>query len=63
MKLILTVQSSTAEVERMYSIDTHTKTPQRYSLAVSTVDAIVRVKFNGPKRLADFKPRKYIMKF
>ena len=63
VKIILTVQSSTAEVERIYSMYTHTKTPQRYSLAVSTVDAIVRVKFNGPKRLSDFKAREYVMKF
>lgn len=60
---ILTVQSSTAEVERIYSMYTHTKTPQRYSLEVATVEAIVRTKFNGPKKLRDFKAREYALNF
>ena len=63
MQAILTVQSSTAEVERIYSMYTHRKTPQRYSLAVNTVEAIVRTKFNGPKSLKDFEARKYAQKF
>ena len=63
VKNILTVQSSTAEVERIYSMYTHTKTPQRYSLDVSTVEAIVRVRFNGPKKLEDFHPTKYAKRF
>ena len=63
VQTLLTVQSSTAEVERIYSMYTHTKTPQRYSLAVPTVEAIVRLKFNGPKRLKDFQPQRFVMDF
>ena len=36
---------------------------RRYRLDVSTVDAIIRIKFNGPKRLKDFKAIEYIPDF
>ena len=36
---------------------------RRYRLDVSTVDAIIRIKFNGPKRLIDFDAISYIPSF
>ena len=51
------------QVERIFSYYTATKTVRRYGLDVSTVDAIIRIKFNGPKSLKDFKAIEYIPDF
>ena len=39
------------------------KTVQRYSLDVSTVEALIRIKFNGPKDPRDFDAARYARKF
>ena len=50
-------------MERIYSLYTNIKTVQRYNLDVSTVEAIIRIKFNGPKDPADFNAARYARKF
>ena len=39
------------------------KTVKRYSLDVTTVEAIVRIKFNGPKDLEDFDAPRFVKNF
>jgi len=47
LQIMLVLQASTAEVERGFSVMNDIKTPQRSSLAVETVDALMRVPLCG----------------
>ena len=51
------------QVERIFSIYNNVKTVKRYSLDVSTVESIARIKFNGPKDLEDFDSAWYVKRF
>ena len=51
------------QVERIFSIYNNVKTVKRYSLDVSTVESIARIKFNGPKDLEDFDAAWYVKRF
>lgn len=50
-------------MERVFSLYTNTKTVQRYNLNVETVDAIVRIKSNGPKSPGQFDVHHFVGKF
>ena len=50
-------------MERIFSYYTQIKTARRYNLDVSTVDALIRIRFNGPKSLTDLNTLKYAWKF
>ena len=50
-------------MERVFSYYTQTKTLRRYSLDVSTVDALIRIRFNGPKSLQDFDTFRFVWEF
>ena len=51
------------QVERIFSLYTNIKTVQRYSLDVLTVEALVRIKFNGPKDPAEFDAPRFARNF
>ena len=50
-------------MERIFSYYTQIKTARRYNLDVSTVDALIRIRFNGPRSLTQFDTLAYAWKF
>ena len=50
-------------MERIFSYYTQIKTARRYNLDVSTVDALIRIRFNGPSTVRDFDTLSYAWKF
>ena len=54
LQKILITSVSSADVERSFSILHHSKSKRRSSLSGSTLDAIMRLRINGPKNIFEF---------
>ena len=56
---ILVLPIGSADAERGFSIMNHIRTNRRASLAPETIDAMMRIRINGPNNLENFKAELY----
>ena len=59
IRTVLTIPIGSSDVERSFSILNQIKTKQRGNLESPTIDALVRIKLNGPDEISKFRAMKY----
>lgn len=59
IKTVLVLPMGSADAERSFSIMSHIRTSRRSRLASSTLDALMRIRINGPDSLNSFNALKY----
>lgn len=59
IQTILVLPIGNAEAERGFSIMNHIRTSRRSLLQPTTLDALMRVRINGPDQIEQFKAYKY----